>query len=254
MDELTWLSSEKPEPMLKRFLESGDITFRKLLLYACRCVRRILKSLVYQESEAALRYAEDSIEGRPILEELEACRREALRAVACAKQDDGPRATAGAQAAAALLYYPSEGRLHRECSAMDEVGDYTLADMNAVIIKCEVKKCLRILRLVRESLPPEKKAAERQAQARLARCIFGNPFREPAGVANPGWLSSTVVDMAQAIYTKRWFKDLPILADALIDTGCDDAAILDHCRAEGPHGRGCWVVDWILGLTDKRIW
>ena len=28
-----------------------------------------------------------------------------------------------------------------------------------------------------------------------------------------------------------------------------DAAILDHCRGPGPHVRGCWVVDLILGKS-----
>ena len=42
-------------------------------------------------------------------------------------------------------------------------------------------------------------------------------------------------------------RRLPILADALEDAGCTDQAILDHCRGAGPHVRGCWVVDLILG-------
>ncbi len=41
----------------------------------------------------------------------------------------------------------------------------------------------------------------------------------------------------------------PILADALEEAGCTDAAILDHCRGPGPHVRGCWVVDLILGKS-----
>ena len=36
-------------------------------------------------------------------------------------------------------------------------------------------------------------------------------------------------------------------ADALQDAGCDNDDILDHCRGDGPHVRGCWVVDLVLG-------
>jgi hypothetical protein len=42
---------------------------------------------------------------------------------------------------------------------------------------------------------------------------------------------------------------MPILADALQDAGCDHADILDHCRGDGPHVRGCWVVDLLLGKS-----
>jgi len=37
------------------------------------------------------------------------------------------------------------------------------------------------------------------------------------------------------------------LHDALLDAGCDNEDILAHCRSEGPHVRGCWVVDLLLG-------
>ena len=40
---------------------------------------------------------------------------------------------------------------------------------------------------------------------------------------------------------------LPILSSALQDAGCDSADILDQCRGPGPHVRGCWVVDLVLG-------
>jgi hypothetical protein len=43
------------------------------------------------------------------------------------------------------------------------------------------------------------------------------------------------------------FDRMPILADALQDDGCEDTDILAHCRGAGPHVRGCWVVDLVLG-------
>jgi len=32
-----------------------------------------------------------------------------------------------------------------------------------------------------------------------------------------------------------------------MDAGCEDEQIIGHCRGDGPHVRGCWVVDLILG-------
>ena len=42
------------------------------------------------------------------------------------------------------------------------------------------------------------------------------------------------------------FGNLPVLADALEEAGCDVPAVLTHLRGPGPHVRGCWVVDEIL--------
>jgi hypothetical protein len=75
--------------------------------------------------------------------------------------------------------------------------------------------------------------------------IFGNPFR-PISIA-PSWLTSTVVALAKGIYNDRAYDRMPILADALQDAGCENADILNHCRGEGVHVRGCWVVDLLLG-------
>jgi hypothetical protein len=38
-------------------------------------------------------------------------------------------------------------------------------------------------------------------------------------------------------------------ASLLVDAGCEDARIVEHFRGEGPHVRGCWVVDLILEMT-----
>ena len=49
------------------------------------------------------------------------------------------------------------------------------------------------------------------------------------------------------MYESRDVSAMPVLADALQDAGCDSDDILDHCRVGGPHVRGCWVVDRVLG-------
>lgn len=61
------------------------------------------------------------------------------------------------------------------------------------------------------------------------------------------WRTADVLGLARAISEGRAFDRLPILADAPMDAGCDDDAILAHCRSQGPHVRGCWVVDLVLG-------
>jgi hypothetical protein len=79
----------------------------------------------------------------------------------------------------------------------------------------------------------------------LLRDIFGNSFR-PVTV-DPAWLTPAVVELTHTIYDERAFDRLPALADSLEDVGCDNADILTHCRGSGPHVRGCWVVDLLLG-------
>lgn len=88
---------------------------------------------------------------------------------------------------------------------------------------------------------------EQIAQSHLVRDIFGNPFRPVA--FDPSWRTSTVVALAQQMYESRDFSPMPVLADALQDAGCEHEAILAHCRGVGPHARGCWVVDLILGKS-----
>jgi hypothetical protein len=93
--------------------------------------------------------------------------------------------------------------------------------------------------------------AEQSAQADLLRDILGNPFRPAPRVDRTvlAWNAGTVVTLAQVIYDERRFTELPILADALEDAGCTDADILAHLRGPGPHVRGCWVLDLLLGKS-----
>ncbi len=88
-------------------------------------------------------------------------------------------------------------------------------------------------------------------QADVLRDCFGNPFRRPPPLASAvlGWKDGTVPRIAQTVYEERTLGRLPILADALLDAGCDDDKLIRHCRADGLHVRGCWAVDLILGKS-----
>jgi hypothetical protein len=102
-------------------------------------------------------------------------------------------------------------------------------DLDAVVIGYNAKTALNIS----------------SVSSMLLRCVYGNPFR-PVAVA-PEWLTSTVTALATGIYADRAFDRLPILADALQDAGCESEEVLSHCRGPGPHVRGCWVIDLLLG-------
>jgi hypothetical protein len=94
----------------------------------------------------------------------------------------------------------------------------------------------------------EKKERARALQCWLLRDIVGNPFR-PAFL-RPEWLGrndAAARRLARDIDEEGRYADVPVLGDALEEAGCDAAGVLEHCRGEGPHVRGCWVVDLVLG-------
>ena len=99
--------------------------------------------------------------------------------------------------------------------------------------------------LMNQSPSPKNFKTDTRTQRQYIRDIFGNPFRPVA--FDPRWRTSDSVGVARGIYEDRAFERLPILADALMDAGCADEQVLSHCRGEGPHVRGCWVVDLVLG-------
>jgi hypothetical protein len=95
----------------------------------------------------------------------------------------------------------------------------------------------------RDDAKDRERAAEHQA--RLLKDLFGNPFH--SAVLDRCWLTPAVVGLAQVIYDERRWEDLPVLADALEEAGCSDAELLGHLQGPGPHARGCFVLDRLLG-------
>src|SRR5262249_22996633 len=81
----------------------------------------------------------------------------------------------------------------------------------------------------------------------LLRDIFGDPLSPWR--PRPEWLADNdgaARQLAEQIEAGS-YADLPILGDALEDAGCADRAVLDHCRGQGTHALGCWVIEAVLG-------
>jgi hypothetical protein len=103
--------------------------------------------------------------------------------------------------------------------------------------------------LARAGLGPPTFHAESAAQCRLARDVFGNPFRPVSlDAAWLAWREGLIVRLAEGIYEGRRFVEVPVLGLALERAGCDVPEVLDHCREQEGHVKGCWVVDL---LTEK---
>ena len=241
MYEPDWLVCETPEPMLD-FVGPGACD-RKLRLFACGCVRRAWRLLADPRSRAAVEAAEAFADNEHL--DPAAARRAAEEAVWAST---GMARRSAARAAAnttgpeprPLHYSPFRARQHQH----DLIACVRDAALSAA----------RALALCRsEAERQEYWADERLEQANLLRCVLGNPYA-PVVLA-PGWLTwrdGLVVEMAWAIYERHRFGDLPILADALEEAGCDDAAVLRHCREPGPHARGCHVLDAVLGHDEPE--
>lgn len=106
---------------------------------------------------------------------------------------------------------------------------------------CLVSGCVSEAR----GFPGDSSLEEEDLHIAFLRDIVGNPFRTAS--LDPRWITPNVQAVAQGIFDEARFADMPQLAAALEQAGCTDTDILAHCRGPGPHVRGCWAVDLILG-------
>jgi hypothetical protein len=196
---------------------------RKLRLFAvacCRCSRQLMRNEdLRRDLEVAARFAD----GLATAAEL---------AAACERSNG---------LALRLYDYVSEREIHRWAEAT--------AVANATRV---VTKGYHMVSYAWDAAWNIGRAAHRNLDSRLAdllRDIMANPFC-PLPTIGPSWLvwkDGVVVKLAQRVYDDWAFDCLPILGDALEDAGCHNGDILAHCRQAGPHSRGCWVLDLLLG-------
>jgi hypothetical protein len=232
MTEAEWLACTDPTPMLE--LLRGNVGDRKLRLFACACCRRLGHLLTDERSRRALDIAERYADRLASAGELRAAESEGYLAVGEALPDF-PGDVSDPVQAASLARYQAAGSVY-----------YSACDNSWLGARMT---CQEAARASSACAWPTGQKTEQPAQCLLLRCLFGNPFRPspPLPSAVLGWNDGTVVKIAQGIYEERASDRLPILHDALLDAGCDNEDILAHCRSDGPHVRGCWVIDIILG-------
>ena len=235
MNEKEWLACEDPEQMLGFLRENASD--RKIDLFRVAQCRTIWHLLTDERSRDVVITVERSADGLATVEERLNARRAArlamieLRRSACVTQvEAGGEARqvvkeAFMDAAAAEVAYQSAG-----AGIKGNVFSYFDAGLHD-------EQSIRLAQDAREELLT--------GTSCICRDIFGNPFRPVT--FDPAWRTDTAVALARSMYETRDFGAMPILADALQDAGCDSDDILNHCRGPGPHVRGCWVVDLVLG-------
>jgi hypothetical protein len=192
---------------------------RKLRLFACACCRRIWDRLPDERSRAAVECAERFADGMATVEELRAHYRPAREVSVAPRHGD-----------------PDDPQQYTLLAASDTAyGSPWMAAASASVDASWPAA----------DEPADRMTAEWAAHAALLRDLFGNPFRSV--LFDPRWRTGDVVALARAAYEDHASERLPMVADALMDAGCADEAILAHCRSPEPHVRGCWVVDLALG-------
>jgi hypothetical protein len=217
--EVDWLTSTSPGPLLGHLGAGADQ--RKLRLFVCAWASDVWHLLTDSRSGDAVLVAEAFTDGTV---------------------DRAALVQAHAGAAAARDAISTCGGRLRSGGKRSRRGGW--ASVRAADLARVAADPALSLRSVFELLEWENVTREYAAAERV-RDLFGNPFRPVT--FDPRWRTSDVAGLARSIYEDRAFDRMPLLSDALMDAGCADEQVLGHCRGDGPHVRGCWVVDLVLG-------
>jgi hypothetical protein len=230
MAEGEWQTCGEPQLMLESL--PGDVSERKLRLFACACVRRTWHLLSNHQSREAVEVVERYADSQALLRELEQARERAWSVSgdfdrASDEMEGPPDGCFQAESFAA-------GAVATACRFAD--GYPYLVHVTGTAFSVGEAAWHAAVGAGRPAEAPAIREAEWLAQADLIREVFGYPFHPVP--FRPGWRTADAVGLAQGVYEDRAFDRLPILADALMDAGCEDEQILAHCRSEGPHVRG----------------
>jgi hypothetical protein len=227
MTESEWLACTDPREMLAALHAAGLLPERKARLFAAACCRRIWPPLEEGPARRAIEVAERYADGRAEEGEL-------AGAVSDADATPGgtslPEGSVGQAVRSAIFLDASSAAYYAAFGACCRGGGGQFVALLGAV------------------------AAEQGTQAGLLRDLCGNPFR--LVTLSLACLTPQVVALAQAAYDQREvpagtldLARLAVLADALEDAGCTAEDILDHLRGPGPHVRGCWALDLLLGKS-----
>ncbi len=259
-----WSGLADPHEMLDLLRETGEASDRKLRLFACACCRRVWRLLEGRSRravEVAEAFADDEAGPREMAEAFaDAGRAEEAVRVGTGTGTGGGSPGPAAYAASAAAYAASDLTGLRTSAGYAQGAAFSAAGVTPEERATE-ERIFAFLRTSYMSFEPvasrvRAREAERAAQAELLRDLFADPSR-PSPRADSAWLAwqgGTVRLLAEEAYRERRLPEgtleavrLAILADALEDAGCSDVELLAHLRGPGPHVRGCWALDLVLG-------
>jgi hypothetical protein len=255
MNEDEYLSQSQPQVLLERTARWGlgyptlhklaRPSERKLRLIGCACLRYLRDELgadlSLAELAAAERFSEGHVDAAPtwpaspgavVVQPARLAAMAAIRLV-----------TARSQAVHSTRL--AETQAQRSTPAVQQAS---LA-ATGTSFKCACKSVERHFRACDARQAERLFGRDRRRLCDLIRDVLGNPYRPV--VLKPAWLDANrklARSIAAEIYETGRFADVPILADALEEAGCTDAAILQHAR-KPRHYRGCWLIDAIVGKS-----
>jgi hypothetical protein len=235
MTEQEWLACEDPRPLLE-FLD-GTIVVRKVRYFVLACSQRIWSDWSGDATGVALGVAKHLVETGTALIRTAVVRVPVGEAVLdCGASEWDVRVKARipgrAEPGPALPVQPVLEHILTRLAC----GHWTAQALDWLVTQLE--RC---------GLPLAH-------QADLLRDIVRPPFRRLLfrGVwrlENGGAVGSIVRVIHQELTSghEAASEHYPVLADALEDAGCREAEVLEHLRFAGPHVRGCWVLDHLVG-------
>jgi hypothetical protein len=237
MNEAEWLACAEPTPLIS-FL-TGNASERKLRLFGVACCRLVWQDLEEPSIRELVVVSESFADGIANLSQLRAVWRDAWDAYGSNQGESGNQDVEesvlglGEELELARVIRWGKASMIFVDGLSEQVSHSVYSEGNQEGRNRAFADLLRIRDRKAEAI-----------QAALLRDIFGNSFRPAA--FSPDWRTDSALSLAQQMYESRDFSAMPILADALQEAGCDNDDILDHCRRDESHVRGCWVVDLVL--------
>lgn len=232
----TALEAASPDTILQ--LLQGRLSDRVLRLIACACARLAWPARVDERSGRAVEVGEQVADGTAGSWELRRAR-ERAKPVAEAAQT--------AVAAAELVWL--RATIAEQPARLAALQAARRAKDIATLPLWTVAEPRNLWQAARQAvmLAQVTGHAEAAELIELVSDIVGNPFR-PIQL-DPTWLrwhDGCIELLSRSIYDGRRHHELPIVADALEEAGCDQADLLAHCRSDRPHAHGCWALDLLL--------
>ena len=256
MTATDWLACDDPVWMLEVLGPSASS--RKLRLFACACCRRLTDLFPNTLIRRLVDISERDADGTAEHEELEHVDASVSSWLASQRGVTAPAAhtfTLAAQStrsersavhvAHALIQrrLRSSLRLAGETCRRVALCVHDAANDRQAIGRAPASEVIATARATWQAAAKARRA-ERRTQAAMLRDVLGNQILRKSKLHGP---MPEIGFLVQIIYRNQAFEHLPDIADALEEAGCTDRELLDHMRGPGPHVRGCWALDLLLG-------